>query len=188
VSGETRAPDPRDRRIRRRLRLRRADGRIYLDRWGLSHPRIGGVLLHRMSAPDPGGDLHDHPWTFVTIVLWGGYTEQRVDTRTAPVRAEMADRRPDLHARGRTQRVHPFRPRMMRLDEAHTITTLTRRTSWSLVINGPRRRTWGFYMPEGWVDYRTYDDTVRAERRDLYAEGTTSQGSPLIGSPEGGQS
>lgn len=37
----------------RRLRLRRADGLIYLDRRGLADDRIGRVLLHRMDAPDP---------------------------------------------------------------------------------------------------------------------------------------
>lgn len=167
---------PRDGRIWRRLRLRRADGRVYLERWGLSHPRIGGVLLHRMDAPDPGRDLHDHPWTFVTIVLWGGYTEERASARGAPMLAQIADRWPETCQRGVVEKVRPFRPRRMRLDECHTITELTRRTSWSLVINGPRRRTWGFFMPDGWIDYQTYDRTVRAERRDLWAEGMTSQG------------
>lgn len=65
----------------RRLTLRRADGQVYLNRWGVGHDRVGRVLLHKMEAPDPGVDLHDHPWWFVSIVLWGGYTEQRADIR-----------------------------------------------------------------------------------------------------------
>ena len=84
----------------RRLRLRRADGRVYLDRWGLAHERVGGVFLHRMQAPDPGVDLHDHPWPFASVVLWGGYIEQRADIREAPTLADVADRWPDTCTRG----------------------------------------------------------------------------------------
>ena len=58
----------------------------------------------------------------------------------------------------------------MRLDECHTITDLPKGRSWSLVIGGPRRRRWGFYLPTGYVDERTYDETVRANRRDMWAE------------------
>lgn len=60
----------RKRGLYRRLTLRRADGEVYLNRWGIGHDRVGGVLLHRMDAPDPGVDLHDHPWWFVSIILW----------------------------------------------------------------------------------------------------------------------
>jgi cellulose synthase/poly-beta-1,6-N-acetylglucosamine synthase-like glycosyltransferase len=65
----------------RRLTLRRADGRVYLNRWGIGHDRIGGVLLHRMDAPDPGIDLHDHPWWFASLIIKGGYTEARATIR-----------------------------------------------------------------------------------------------------------
>lgn len=50
------------------------DGRTFLRRRGVD-ARLFGVLLHRIDAPDPGLDLHDHPWPFVSIVLRGGYTE-----------------------------------------------------------------------------------------------------------------
>jgi hypothetical protein len=56
-----------------RIRLRREDGRVYLNRWGFECDRIGGVFLRKMEAPDPGLDLHDHPWSFVSLILKGGY-------------------------------------------------------------------------------------------------------------------
>lgn len=154
----------------RRMRLRRADGAVYLDRWGLSIDRIGGIYLHRMTAPDPGLDLHDHPWTFVTIPLWGGYIEERSDTRTASLCAAMADRWARTCTRGVTGEVRCLRLRMMRLDECHRITKLRRRSAWTLVFRGPRRRGWGFYTATGYVDEHTYDVTVRADRRDLWNE------------------
>lgn len=153
-----------------RMRLRRADGEVYLERWGIQHDRIGGVLLHRMSAPDPGLDLHDHPWTFVTIPLVGGYEEQRADTRLASMFATMADAAPGASHRGVIERVRPRRPRRMRLDECHRIVALSRRHVWTLVIHGPPRRRWGFYMPTTWMVHDHYGRTVRAERRDMWDE------------------
>jgi len=152
----------------RRLRLRRADGQIYLDRWGLAHDRIGGVLLHRMEAPDPGVDLHDHPWWFASFVLWG-YTEQRAQTRLAPLLARIAELS-RYATRGVVGRRGVGSFRSMRLDECHTITELHSRRCWTLVIRGPRRRRWGFYTPDGWIDEHTYDETIRVERRDLWNE------------------
>lgn len=182
--GDANSP-MRDRGIWRRLRLVRADGQVYLERWGLSHPRIGGILLHRMDAPDPGIDLHDHPWTFVTIPLVGGYLEERLATRDAVALAtiaELQDQRaaaglgPEPPAglpefpRGVPELRRRFRPRVMRLDECHRIVALLRQPTWTLVINLPRRRSWGFYLPNGWMHYRTYDDEVRARRGDLVAQ------------------
>lgn len=151
------------------MRLRRYDGAIYLDRWGIEG-RLCGIYLHRMQAPDPGVDLHDHPWTFVTIPLFGGYTEERALGRRAPHFAQQAERAPGLCLRGQVERRRWLHPRMLRLDECHRITRLTRRTVWTLVLRGPRRRRWGFYLPHGWVDEHTYDETVRAERRDMWNE------------------
>jgi len=154
----------------RRLRLRRADGQVYLDRWGIGHDRIGRVLLHRMEAPDPGIDLHDHPWWFVSIVLWGGYTEERALCREAPGLAQIAERWPETCTRGVVEHRRWLSVRRMRLDECHTITGLHRRRVWTLVIGGPRCRSWGFYLPTGYVSEKVYDETVRADRRDLWSD------------------
>lgn len=160
-----------------RMRLRRADGRVYLDRWGIEWKRLGGIFLHKMEAPDPGVDLHDHPWTFLSLILWGGYTEERIETRLAPNAAQVAETWKQVQPRGtwastRGDTVHRNRLslRVMRLDECHRITWLNRPTSWSLVIHGPNRRTWGFYLPAGYMPWREYEATVRAERRDMHAE------------------
>jgi hypothetical protein len=147
----------------RRLTLRRADGQVYLDRWAVGHDRVGGIMLHRMSAPDPGVDLHDHPWWFLSVVLWGGYTEERADTRAAPAMAQLAEhgvptRRPWGSAR------------TMRLDECHRVVALDRRTCWTLVVKGPRRRPWGFYLPTGYMPEPQYDAEVRSQRRDLWSD------------------
>ncbi len=199
-----------------RLRLRRSDGIVYLDRWGWEC-RWFGVFLHRMDGPDPGLDFHDHPWSFASLVLRGGYVEERAAAREASHRARMADDAGRLSVpvlsdeeierlkaefralpaglamildeestqaseivfrgtRGDVVTRRRWSVRVMRLDECHRIISLNGRRCWTLVIHGPKRGTWGFYLPTGWVDWITYDRTVRAERRDLYAEGQRSDG------------
>jgi hypothetical protein len=139
------------------MRLRRADGTVYLDRWGWGGS-VAGLFLHRMCGPDPADHLHDHPWTFVSLILWGGYTEERADTRSAPLYAALARRWPGSCTPGAPEERRPLSVRLMRLDEAHRIVSLRRRTSWSVVLHLPRRRKWGFYTPEGYLFWQTYDE------------------------------
>jgi hypothetical protein len=126
-----------------------------------------------MDAPDPGVDLHDHPWWFVSIILWGGYEEERALTREAPMMAEIADTvgHPETCHRGVLEERRPGSIKVMRGTECHTIVRLLRKRSWSLVVKGPRRGSWGFYLHGGYMPERQYDETIRGERRDLWAEG-----------------
>lgn len=151
-----------------RMRLRRADGEIYLDRWGVEC-RLVGVYLHKMEAPDPGVDLHDHPWPFVSCVLWGGYDEARTRRDLAPMLARAADRgHPYLRCVVRRRRWLTFGSTP--LSFCHRITQLHRVPTWTLVVRGRKVRRWGFFLPAGWMDWEEYDNTVRAERRDMWAE------------------
>lgn len=153
-----------------RMRLRRHDGLIFLDRWGFEAERLGGVFLHKMSAPDPGIDLHDHPWWFVSIILRGGYTEERAAARIASQLAVAAERFPPMCKHGVVEHRRRWSIRLMRLTECHRITDLDRTPTWTLVIHGPNIRKWGFFLPSGWVNEHVYDQTVRAQRRDLWNE------------------
>lgn len=132
-----------------RLTLRRNDdGEIYLKRYGIEHARIGGVFVHRMSAPDPGKDLHNHPWRFWSLILWGGYVEA-VPWEPRPFHVN----RMNIRRWGSWQRFD--------LTQRHRITHLRRRSSWSLVIHGPHKRSWGFFTPDGYVDRQDYDESRR---------------------------
>lgn len=159
-----------------RLRLRRSDGRIYLDRWGFEVKALGGVFLHRMQGADPGEDLHDHPWWFVSVPLLGGYLEERAETRDAPGFADAAvcadhiwQERHQIR-RGHLVERRPRRWRTMRLDEAHRIVELTRRQTWTLVVHGPTRRRWGFYLPSGWMLWRDYELSDEGRRREMHVD------------------
>jgi len=62
------------------VRLRGPDGLVPLASKGTECDRFG-VYLHCIDTPDPGVDLHDHPWWFGSLVLYGGYTEVRTDIK-----------------------------------------------------------------------------------------------------------
>lgn len=157
-----------------RLRLRREDGRVFLDRWGWESKRFGGIFLHKMSAPDPGVDLHDHPWSFASLILWGGYTEERSNIRDAPYASRMVEQSRVMEHRGLVEHRRPWSVKVMRLDECHRIIDLFKGTSWSIIVHGPARRRWGFYLPAldefhgiSWFDALRYEDL---QRRTLYTE------------------
>lgn len=134
------------------MRLRRNDGKIYLERWGIEC-RWGGIFFHRMAAPDPGLWLHDHPFWFVSFVVKTGYSEYRALARD-PENWEVTHR-------------NRFSLRSMRLDEIHRIVALQGKTSWSIIIHGPKKRPWGFFTDEGWVAGTDLETDSRAVRNEL---------------------
>jgi len=132
-----------------RKRLRRLDGRLYLERWGWDS-KWCGIYVHHITATDNGIDLHDHPWAFGSFILWGSYSEIRCPTRQASQIASSS------YIRG--YRVH--RPlwswKWTPMTDAHRIDVLHQPSVWTLVLRGPRLRHWGFYEPRGFVDWRTH--------------------------------
>lgn len=121
-------------------------GEVYLRRWYLVATPWFSVLLHQIRTPDKDRDLHDHPWSFVSLVLWGGYDELIRPGADWPGSewSQYGVRRGRLSIayRGATC--------------AHRIVSLHRSPTWTLVLTGRRRREWGFYTRSGWVDWRTY--------------------------------
>lgn len=155
--------------VMRRMVLRRTDGVTYMRRLRIVQTPLFAVYLHRFDAPDPGLDLHDHPWWFASLVLRGGYTEELTDTRQASTQALFADEF-ETCRRGVEREWTAGTVHSVRLDQCHTIRRLLRIPTWTLVLCGPRRRTWGFYEPDGWVRSQSY----ATERRSLYVEGQVS--------------
>lgn len=114
----------------------------YLLRWHII-PRnpIFNVYLHHFMRSDDDRALHDHPWTNVSILLRGGYTEHTIRAGGIHVRAER-------HA-GRVK-VRLFGTMAHRIE-------LTTGPCWTLFITGPRYRNWGFHCAErGWIPWQEF--------------------------------
>lgn len=106
------------------------DDELYLTRWRIISTPMASLYLHRIGTPDSRPTLHDHPWSFVSIILKGGYTEMRLDKH-------------DHTTRRRFVRF----VNVMRRDDAHYIERLHGGPVWSLLFVGRRRRTWGYWRP-----------------------------------------
>lgn len=141
-------------RLLRRLQLSHR-GEVFLNRWGLAHDRIGGFYIHHIPGQDPGMDLHDHPWPFITIVLRGGYVDVQAQIHADGQAHDKETRFPwgkmDRYGYLSGPRIH-----RMPLDVAHRIVG-ARPNTWTLVLRGPTRREWGFYPPGGKVSWTEYD-------------------------------
>lgn len=111
------------------------------------------ICLHWLNGPDPEPFLHDHPVTFLSLILRGGYAEKR-RIGTGP-----------LH-----YRIHRWCNvvRASLLDR-HTIVAVEPKTV-TLAFMGPGKRTWGFHTRDGWTAWKPYNDARRAERAERAAK------------------
>lgn len=80
------------------------------------------VYLHELNARVAHPHHHNHPWDFYTIILWNGYLEKTPTTNWTAVK--------------------PFT--ILYRPHSWTHNVITRGTSWSLVLTGPKKWQWGF--------------------------------------------
>lgn len=137
-------------------------GKTHFDRLYLFRCRWFGILLHRLRRPDHDRDMHDHPWSFLSIVLKGGYTEvvpgecdlQRmwIDGRLVGVKEITDGFRfvPD-----RVRMIDFFNFKRATRSDPHRISYVAPGTL-TLVFHGPKRRDWGFHTERGWIPHRRY--------------------------------
>lgn len=102
----------------------------YLERLRIIATPAFSIYLHRLGTPDSRPTLHDHPWSFLSIILRGGYRERRLNKHTMTVEIK-----------------HRRFINIMRRDDAHSIEKLDETPTWSLLFVGRRRRTWGYWRP-----------------------------------------
>jgi len=122
------------------------DGIPYLFRRRLVQTPWFGLYLHDIFEPDAGRDPHNHPWSFISIVLRGSYTET---LHTLPhvlldATHEQTWKRWSLHRMGR--------------ETAHRI-SYAEPSLKTLIITGPRRTNWGFFTKPwgGFVSWQEYE-------------------------------
>ena len=117
-------------------------------KYHLDGPWPFAAVMHRFSGPDLG-DPHDHPWSFHSFVLSGGYTEEvfRPDGTSF-----FADHAPGSSHFVNASTIH----RIVRL---HDI-------CWTLILPGPPERKSGFYQFREDGTYHRYWDKRKWTRCD----------------------
>jgi hypothetical protein len=112
-----------------------------IKRWTLIGDRKQGIyrwplklMVHYFVPGTDDPDPHDHPRSFVTLVLRGYYID---------------------HSRTGSEGMRRGMIRYRHAEHAHT-TTAGPDGCWTIVVMGPQRREWGFWRGETWMPFREY--------------------------------
>ncbi len=97
------------------------------------------VCLHWIRKPDAEPYLHDHPVSFLSLILRGKYAELRQRDSGGP--------RIVLHRWFNFVRASQY--------DKHRI-IFTRRNTLTLCFMGPKTREWGFHIGHAWLGWRAY--------------------------------
>ena len=92
------------------------------------------IFLHKFLKSDPD-DMHDHPWGFFTLILWGGYWEYTPNGKF-------------WRAPGYWNKVDATWIHRVELDNETPC--------WTLFIPFQNNRIWGFYKNEEWIESEQY--------------------------------
>ncbi len=125
----------------------------YIDRLTLITTPWFSVKLHRIYRPDQQRELHDHPWSFFSVILRGWYEEN------IPCPIDVCQGPEVAHIVSRCVRWWNWKP----AEGRHSIRHVSRTPVWTLVFTGPRRRIWGFWVDGGtrfvpWNEYEKLNE------------------------------
>ena len=96
----------------------------YVIRW-VFETKWFSVRLHKWMGPDDLRNLHDHPWDYWAMVIKGGYTERLEDLNF--------------------YWMLPWKPVYRKAERKHAVEPFTYPT-WSILLTGPEKREWGFWV------------------------------------------
>jgi hypothetical protein len=137
-----------DRKGRKRVIMDRVDNEPYLERY---YPLFNtrqhtgfNIYIHKFLKGDPD-DVHDHPWSYATFILAGGYYEW------VPVFNTLGEKIKEIrYWRG------PGHFRVCRPDSYHRVELKPGVTAWTLFMPGPHKRQWGFLVDNKWIHNDNY--------------------------------
>lgn len=133
---------------RKKLIYDRVDGELYLTRYYLFLKERTkfpfNVFLHKFHKSDDIV-LHDHPWSFFTLILKGGYWEWRPQfNKEGQKTGEIA------------KWCGPGSFRWAKASQYHRVELDPDVTCWTLFCPGPKQRDWGFLVRNKWVQWEQY--------------------------------
>lgn len=107
-----------------------------MHRWTLLDLSAWKLLVHHFLPNASDTDYHDHPRSFLTVVIYGGYTDRTPWGVVDALRAGSIRFRDAEHAH---------------------ITTVGPRGCWTVVVMGPKRRKWGFWRDGKWWHWQAFE-------------------------------
>lgn len=107
----------------------------YLIRYTIFKCKYFYIKIHKALISDPD-DLHDHPWNYISIILWGGYWEETKHTGEGY----------NSEYRFTTRKWYsPLSILKRRGDKPHKLIIPEGKYSISLIFVGRRYRNWSYH-------------------------------------------
>jgi hypothetical protein len=116
-----------------------ADGTVFMTRYTLLKRESFSLKVHRFRRSDE--EMHDHPWPFLSLIIWRSYTEE---TPSGSI----------------TRRFLSLRYRKALW--AHKVCVEKGKDAWTICVAFKAVRDWGFLTREGWIQH---DDHRRKQGR-----------------------
>lgn len=143
--------------------VKQVDGResVYLRRYFILKPtkNFPGIYLHHICRSDDDRDPHDHPWSFLALILKGGYQNHQHAGFLEHADAKALGLEDDFRW-GELLEVENCKPGRIytrAAEHCHQVKLPEGKTSWSLVLTSHYKgRSWNFITPEGPVPWRQY--------------------------------
>ena len=117
------------------------DGVLHFRRWRILSTPWFKICLHGIYKADEDKHLHNHPWSFISIVLKGSYTERLPNSKLNP-------RFPMGLAYRKKDQYH-------KIEDLHSPAVYTLNLMWGF------RETWGYDVNGKFIDHETYRDMKR---------------------------
>jgi hypothetical protein len=157
--------------------ITRFDNKPYLIRWTLFNLGFISCKVHKIILSDDSC-LHDHPWAFISIILRGGYVEERVvkwmsleSFRKVDLNSSFSTKYQypnklifDIDNPGLGDRVGLVEKRIYgvgsilyrKANDTHRLEVFTQ-PALTLVFTFKKTRMWGFFTNLGWLPWFKYN-------------------------------
>lgn len=129
----------------------------------------GRIYLHKFYRGDEDPHLHDHPWSFTSLILTRGYWEETpLDVPRGSLlpswRYVPAGYTEVMSADGTEKRKMKFYKRFSLLrrpaEWRHRVILKDHNPVWTLVKTQPKSRSWGFWIRDTFCPWRKYNNGV----------------------------
>lgn len=117
-------------------------GVLHFQRWRIVYTPWFAVYIHRIFKSDSDLFMHDHPWDYFSMVLFGSYNEITPDTM-----------RP---GQGKNVILLPGFCSRRKAEAFHKIGSLNTKSVTTLFVTGRRRRDWGFMVGDRWIQHEQF--------------------------------
>ena len=145
---------------RKRVILDRETDEPYVERYYLfltdrNETFPFNVFIHHILKSD-NDELHDHPWSYFTFILSGGYYEHLILKEAGSDEEKIVKvwRGPGFYQKVSSSWIH-----RLELDK-------TKGETWTLFIPFKKEKDWGFYTKDGFVDNETYLANKKSKKED----------------------